>query len=492
MARSLNPEELRKPCDPKRKELREKGKRIQERLDDVVRIVSGALHKSNGGFLVLNALDLLRNIFSYDALKRAIRNREVKIEDVWEQYRLVTTMTMKPEPIPLDVKIVLIGNPEIYYLLYNLDEEYRELFKVKADFDHRIDRTEDGIDHYAAFVATKAKEEGMMPFSPEGVARVVDFGSRLAEDQEKLSTKFSDICNLLREANYWASSAGAKVVTDEHVARALRAKIMRNSRIEERMRELAAEGTLIVETSGDHAGQVNGLAVHDLGDYSFGKPSRITATVYAGKGGVLNIERETKLSGKIHEKAVLILSNYLGRRFARKAPISLAASITFEQLYGMIEGDSATCAELYALLSALSGVPVRQGIAVTGSMDQNGAVQPIGGVNEKIEGFFDLCRLRGLDGSQGVLIPARNRRNLVLKDEVVQAVREGTFRIFEIDRVEEGIDVLMGCPAGEIGAEGDYPQGTLYRKVMDRIDELREAVKGQEHEEEKGRKERAD
>jgi len=461
-------------------------------LTDFTMIKSGALHKSNGGFLVLNAPDLLRNIFSYDALKRAIRNREVKIEDVWEQYRLVTTMTMKPEPIPLDVKIVLIGNPEIYYLLYNLDEEYRELFKVKADFDHRIDRTEDGIDHYAAFVATKAKEEGMMPFSPEGVARVVDFGSRLAEDQEKLSTKFSDICNLLREANYRASSAGAKVVTDEHVSRALRAKIMRNSRIEERMRELAAEGTLIVETTGEHTGQVNGLAVYDMGDYSFGKPSRITATAYAGKGGVLNIERETKLSGKIHEKAVLILSNYLGRRFARKAPISLSASITFEQLYGMIEGDSATCAELYALLSALSGVPVRQGIAVTGSMDQNGAVQPIGGVNEKIEGFFDLCRLRGLDGSQGVLIPARNRRNLVLKDEVVQAVREGMFRILEIDRVEEGIDVLMGFPAGEIGAEGNYPRGTLYRKVMDRIDELREAVKGQEHEEEKGRKERAE
>ena len=461
-------------------------------LTDFTMIKSGTLHKANGGFLVINALDLLRNIFSYDALKRAIRNREVKIEDVWEQYRLVTTAAMKPEPIPLDVKIVLIGNPEIYYLLYNLDEEYRELFKVKADFDHRIDRTEESIDHYAAFVATKAKEEGLMPFARDGVACVVDFGSRLAEDQEKLSTKFSDISNLLREANYWATRAGAKVVTGEHVSRALRAKIMRNSRIEERMRELTAEGTLIVETSGELTGQVNGLAVYDMGDYSFGKPSRITATVYAGKGGVLNIERETKMSGKIHEKAVLILSNYLGRRFARNAPISLTASITFEQLYGMIEGDSATCAELYALLSALSGAPVRQGIAVTGSMDQNGAVQPIGGVNEKIEGFFELCRLRGLDGSQGVLIPARNRRNLVLKDEVVQAVRDGTFTILEIDRVEEGVDALMGLPAGEIGPEGEYPPGTLYRKVMDRIGELREAVKGEDREEERGKKEKAD
>ena len=461
-------------------------------LTDFTMIKSGSLHKANGGFLVINALDLLRNIFSYDALKRAIRNREVKIEDVWEQYRLVTTTAMKPEPIPLDVKIVLIGNPEIYYLLYNLDEEYRELFKVKADFDHRIARTEESLDHYAAFVATKAKEEMLMPFAREGVARVVDFGSRLAEDQEKLSTKFSDISNLLREANFWAARAGAKLVTDEHVSRALRAKILRNSRIEERMRELASEGTLIVETGGEKAGQVNGLAVHDMGDYSFGSASRITATVYAGKGGVLNIERETKLSGKIHEKAVLILSHYLGRRFARKAPISLSASITFEQLYGMIEGDSATCAELYALLSALSGVPVRQGIAVTGSMDQNGAVQPIGGGKEKIEGFFDLCRLRGLDGSQGVLIPARNRRNLVLKDEVVEAVREGTFRILVIDSVEEGVEALMGLPAGEVGPDGEYPPGSLYRRVMDRLGELREAVKGQDHGEEKGRKESAD
>jgi len=460
-------------------------------ITDFTMIKCGSLHKANGGFLVLNALDLLRNIFSYDALKRAIRNREVKIEDVWEQYRLVTTTSMKPEPIPLDVKIVLIGNPEIYYLLYNLDEEYRELFKVKADFDHRIDRTEESIDHYAAFVATKAKDEGLMPFTPEGVGRVVDFGSRLAEDQEKLSTKFSDISNLLKEADYWAKREGSKVITDDHVSRALQAKTKRNSRIEEEMRELAAQGTLIVDTAGERTGQVNGLAVYDMGDYSFGKPSRITATVYAGKGGVLNIERETKLSGKIHEKAVLILSNYLGRRFARNAPISLTASITFEQLYGIIEGDSATCAELYALLSAIAGVPVRQGIAVTGSMDQNGAVQPIGGVNEKIEGFFDLCRLRGLDGSQGVLIPARNRRNLVLKDEVVQAVREGTFRILEIDRVEEGVETLMGLPAGEMGPEGEFPPGTLYRKVMDRIGELREAVKG-EHEEEAGKKGKAE
>ena len=457
-------------------------------LTDFTMIKAGALHKANGGFLVIGAMDLLRNIFSYDALKRAVRDREVKIEDVWEQYRLVTTTAMKPGPIPLDVKIVLIGNPEIYYLLFNLDEEYRELFKVKADFDQRIDRTEENLDHYAAFIATKTQEEGLAPFDAAGVARVVDFGSRLAEDQEKLSTKFSDISNLLREANYWAEKEGAKVVSGTHVSRALRAKTVRNNRIEDRMRELTAEGTLIVETAGGKVGQANALAIHDLGDYSFGKPSRITATVYAGKGGVLNIERETKLSGKIHEKATLILSNYLGRRFAGKAPISLTASITFEQLYGMIEGDSATCAELYALVSAISDVPIRQGIAITGSMDQNGTVQPIGGVNEKIEGFFDLCRLRGFDGTQGVLIPGRNRRHLVLKEEVIQAVREGMFRIVAVDRVEDGMEELMGLPAGEIGPDGVYPQGTLYRRVAERIGELREAVKRQDENEKKEKK----
>jgi lon-related putative ATP-dependent protease len=455
---------------------------------DFTMIKGGALHKANGGFLVVAALDLLRNIFSYDALKRAVRQGEVKIEDVLEQYRLVTTSAMKPEPIPLNVKVILIGNPEIYYLLYNLDEEYRDLFKVKADFDHRIARTDESLEQYAAFVAAKTKEEGLLPFDAEGVAKVVDFGARLAEDQEKLSTKFSDISNLLREAHYWAAKENSEVIGGAHVRKALRAKTRRNSLAEDRLRELAAEGTIIVETGGERVGQVNGLAVYDLGDYSFGKPSRITATVYAGKGGVLNIERETKMSGKIHEKAVLILSNYLGRRFAAKAPITLTASLTFEQLYGAVEGDSATCAELYALLSSISGTPVRQGIAVTGSMDQNGNVQPIGGVNQKIEGFFELCRLRGLDGFQGVLIPGRNRRNLMLKEEVVEAVRAGKFRIYEIDRIEEGVEVLMGIPAGDPGEDGEYPEGSLYRKVTDRLEVLRKAVKEPEDENGKGGK----
>ena len=456
-------------------------------VTDFTMIKAGALHKANGGFLVLQALDLFRNLFSYDALKRSIRNSEVKIEDVWEQYRLVPTAMMKPEPIPLEVKVILIGNPEIYYLLYNLDEEYRELFKVKADFDNRMDRSEENVRKYSAFVATIAKEEGLLPFDPSGVGKVVEYGSRLAEHQGKLSSKFSDISNLIRESHYWAGKAGASVVSGAHVEKAMEEKIYRHSRIEDRLREVMAEGTLIVETTGEKAGQINGLALLDMGDYSFGKPSRITATVYAGKGGILNIERESKLSGKIHEKAVLILSNYLGSLYAAQRPISLTASITFEQLYGMIEGDSATCAEFYALLSAITGIPVRQGISITGSMDQGGNVQPIGGVNEKIEGFFSLCRLRGLDGSHGVVIPERNVRNLMLRKDVIEAVREGTFRIHAIGHVEEGIEILMGMPAGRRGPDGRYPDGTFHRLAEDRLAILREASRKEEERKEGGR-----
>ncbi len=454
-------------------------------ITDFTMIKAGALHKANGGFLVMQAIDLLRNYISYDSLKRAVRQKEVRIEDVMEQYRLMSTSMLKPEPIPLNVKVVLIGNPEIYYMLYNLDEDYRELFKVKADFDHRIARTEESLKHYASFVASKTQEEGLLPFDADGVAKVVDYGARLAEDHEKLSTKFSDISNLLREAHYWASREGSGVVSGAHVRKAVQAQIRRNNMIEDKMREMTSEGTVIVDTGGERTGQVNGLAVYDAGDHSFGKPSRITAVVYAGRGGVVNIERQTKMSGKIHDKAVLILSNYLGRMFAAKAPISLTASLTFEQLYGMIEGDSATCAELYALLSAISGVPIRQGIAITGSMDQSGNVQPIGGVNQKIEGFFDLCRLRGLDGNQGAIVPGRNRRNLLLKEEVVEAVRDGKFRIWSIDRIEEGIELLTGMPAGERGPDGAYPEGTFYRKVSDRLEELRRAAKGAEEGKEK-------
>jgi len=453
-------------------------------ITDFSMIKAGSLHKANGGYIVIHALDLLRNLFSYDALKRAIRNKEIKIEDIWEQYRLISTTTLKPEAIPLNVKVLLIGHPYIYYILYNYDEEFKELFKVKADFDSRMDKNPETIKKYAMFIASRCKAENLLPFDRTGVARVVEYGSRLAGHQEKLSALFGHVADILREASYWAKVMGSTVVKDLHVDKAIEERRFRHNRIEERLREAVLEDTIIVETSGEKVGQVNGLAVIDLGDYSFGKPSRITARTYIGKAGVVNIERETKMSGRIHEKAILILTNYLGSKYATKKPISLSASITFEQLYDMIEGDSATCAEFYALISSIAGIPLKQSIAVTGSMDQNGEVQPIGGVNEKIEGFFDVCKERGLDGTHGVIIPKRNLKNLMLRRDVVEAVKDGKFSIYAIERVEEGLEILTGMPAGEMLEDGSYPEGTINHLVMKRLTEISEALKEKKEEKE--------
>jgi lon-related putative ATP-dependent protease len=457
-------------------------------LTDFSLIKAGSLHKANGGYIVINALDLLRNLFAYDALKRAIRNREAKIEDVWEQYRLISTTNIRPEAIPLDIKVILIGNPYLYYLLYNVDDDYRELFKVKADFDSRMKKTDENIKMYTFFIATLCREEKLLPFDRQGVAKVIEVGSRLAEHQQKLSARFSDIADILREASYWASKSGSAVVNDGHVEKAIEERVFRTNRIEERMREMILEGTIIVNTSGEKVGQVNGLAVIDLGDYRFGKPSRITARTYAGKAGVVNIERETKMSGKIHDKAILIITHYIGSRYAIKKPISLSASITFEQLYDMVEGDSASCAELYALLSSIAGIPIRQDIAVTGSMDQTGDVQPVGGINEKIEGFFDLCRLTGLDGTQGVIIPEKNVKHLMLKKDVIEAVRDGTFALYPIRNVDEGLQIMTGREVGEPGEDGTYPEGTINALVVRRLTEIAESMekkKEKEREEER-------
>ncbi|MDA8154958.1 MAG: AAA family ATPase [Actinomycetota bacterium] len=452
-------------------------------VTDFSMIKAGALHKANGGYLIIEALDLLRNIFSYEALKRAIKNKEARIEDIWEQYRAISTAMLKPEAVPLNVKIVLIGNPQIYYLLYNLDDEYRELFKVKADFDSFMDRTPENVGKYARFVASKCNEEHLLHFDRSGVERIIEYSSRLAGQQDKITARFRDVVDLVREANFWAKSAGSNLVSGGHVEKALEQKVYRHSKISDRLRDLMMEDTLIVETAGGKVGQINGLAVMSMGDYSFGKPSRITARTYAGRAGVVNIERETKMSGRIHEKAVLIITNYLWSKYAAKKPISLSASLTFEQLYEMIEGDSASCAELYTILSSIAGAPIKQSFAVTGSMDQNGDVQPIGGVNEKIEGFFEICKLRGLDGSHGVIIPGRNIKNLMLKREVVEAVKEGKFNIYAINKVEEGIELLMGMQAGEPGPDGKYPEGTLNYLVNKRLDEIAEAVKAKKEQE---------
>jgi lon-related putative ATP-dependent protease len=444
---------------------------------DFSMIKAGALHKANGGYLIINVLDMLKNMFSYDALKRAIRNREIKLEDILEQYRMISTTTLRPEAIPLNVKVVLLGTPYLYYMMYNLDEEYRELFKVKADFDNRMGCSEGTVQTYASFVASCCKKEKLLPFDRSGVSKIVEFGSRLAGHQYKLSSRFSEIADLLRESNYWALKDSRSVVSGEHVEKAIEEKVYRTNRIEEKLQELIMEGTLIIDSEGAKVGQINGLAVLDMGDYSFGKPSRITASTYAGKAGVINIERETKMSGRIHEKAILIITHYLGNNYARKKAISFTASITFEQLYDMVEGDSATCAELYAILSSLSGIPLKQNIAITGSMDQNGDVQPIGGVNEKIEGFYELCKMRGLDGSHGVIIPKKNVHHLMLKKEVVDAVKSGNFKIYPIEKVDEGMEILTDKSFGGMQEDGTFPEDTINYSVMKRLEEITESFK---------------
>ncbi|MCX8026332.1 MAG: AAA family ATPase [Thermodesulfovibrionales bacterium] len=441
-------------------------------ITDFTMIKGGALHKANGGYLIVNILDVLKNIFSYDALKRAIKHREIKIEDAWEQYRLVSTSSLRPEGIPLNVKVILIGSVYLYYLLYNLDDEFRELFKIKADFDSTMVRDDETVKLYAAFAASCQNTEGLKPIDRDGLCLIVETGSRIANHKRRLTTRFSDLADLIREANYWANSEGSQIIRRSHIQKAIDEKIYRCNRIETKIQELIDEGTIIIETESVKVGQVNGIAVLDLGDYMFGKPSRITAQTYAGKGGVVNIERETKMSGRIHNKAVMILTSYLNSKFSVKKPANLSAHLAFEQLYDMIEGDSATCAEFYAIISSLSKVPLKQSIAVTGSMDQMGLVQPVGGINEKIEGFFAVCKHRGLDGSHGVIIPSRNIQNLMLKTEVIDAVEKGLFTIYAIDSVEDGLEILTGMVAGEMDEKGDFSDGSIYYLVKKRLEQF--------------------
>jgi len=444
---------------------------------DFTMIKAGALHRANGGYLVLNALDLLRSPFAYEGLKRALKNKKLVIEDAMEAYRMVPIYTMKPEPIPLDIKVILIGPPMIYYLLHSQDDEYGKLFKARADFDSRMVMTKDAVDAYAGFIATRCKEEGMLPFDRSGVARVVEYSARLVSDKEKLSAKFMQVADMVREASYWAAEAGADKVLREHVETAIKEQTYRSGMYEERLRQAMAEGIIKVDLEGEVAGQVNGLSVLSLGDYSFGRPSRITARVYMGRAGMVNIEREVKMSGPIHDKGVMILTGYLGDKYAQDKPLTVSASIAFEQSYEGIEGDSASSTELYALLSALSGLPIRQGIAVTGSVNQRGEVQAIGGVNEKVEGYFEVCRQHGLNGRQGVMVPDSNVRHLMLNEEVVQAVIDGKFHIWAIADIDSGIEALTGVPAGVKGPDGKYPEGTVNRLVDDRLATMAKGLK---------------
>lgn len=443
---------------------------------DFTLIKPGALHRANGGYLVLDLEELVRNPFSYESLKRALRNREIVIEDLVERLGFVATKTIQPEPIPLDVKVLLLGSPFHYYLLYTLDEDFREVFKVRADFDSRMERTPETERLYCSFLCTLSQKEGIRPFTAEAAAKVVEVGSRLAEDQTKLSTRFGDLADIVREADYWAGVDGSPRVEAAHVHKAIEKKIYRSNLIEERIQEMIRRNVLLVETEGSKVGQVNGLSVIILGDYAFGRPNRITASLGLGRAGLIDIEREARLGGPIHTKGVLILAGYLTYRFAHDKPLTLSARLVFEQSYEMVEGDSASSAELYALLSALADLPIKQGIAVTGSVNQKGDVQAIGGVNEKIEGFFHTCRLKGLTGEQGVIIPEANVQHLMLKEEVIEAVRQGKFHIWAVRTVDEGISILTGVPAGERQPDGTFPPDTVNGRVDKRLREMNKAM----------------
>ena len=432
-------------------------------------IKAGAIHRANGGYLILDCREVLLNIFSYEALKRCIRNKEVKIEDLMEQYRLIATVSLKPEPIPLRCKVILIGTPLLYYLLYELDHDFRKYFKVKADFDRLMKNTWENVQQYALFVATHCRDESLLPFAPGGVARVVEYAARQVEDKTRLSSRFIDLADLIREAAFYAKRQERDKVEAEHVALAVEAKIYRSNKLEEQIQEDLEDGTILVDTAGEVVGQVNGLSVYQLGDYAFGKPSRVTVRTFLGRSGVVNIEREAKLSGPLHDKGVMILAGFFSDRYAQDKPLALAASICFEQSYGGIDGDSASSTELYGLLSSLSGVPIRQGIAVTGSVNQRGQIQPIGGVNEKIEGFFAVCKAKGLTGEQGVIIPIQNVKSLMLKEEVIEAVRQRRFHIWAVVTVDEGIEILTGVKAGARQADGSWPPGSLNERVDRRL-----------------------
>ncbi|MEX2246668.1 MAG: ATP-binding protein [Dehalococcoidia bacterium] len=432
-------------------------------------IKPGSLHRANGGFIVFDALDLLRQPLVWDTLKRALRTRQVRLENMGEQLSIVPTASLTPEPIPLDVKVALIGTPRLFQTLQLADEDFQKLFKAKADFTIDVDRIAAHVDLYARFIAKQSIDKGMRPFDRAAVARVVEYGSRLAADQTKLSLRMREIVDLLVEADYWACDDERPSVTAAYVEKAVEQRLYRSSLIEERLREMITSGVIKVAVRGSVVGQVNGLSVHDLGDYAFGRPSRITARVSLGRGQVVNIEREVQRSGASHSKGFLILTGYLNGKFAHRQPLSFAASITFEQMYDEIDGDSASSAELYALLSAISDTPLRQDLAVTGSVNQLGEVQAIGGVNEKVEGFYAICKERRLTGSQGVIIPRDNVRNLMLKPEVVQAVAAGRFHIYAVSTIEQGIELLTSLPAGRPLRGGAYADGTLFRKVTDAL-----------------------
>ncbi|MBP6469440.1 MAG: AAA family ATPase [Chloroflexi bacterium] len=441
---------------------------------DFTLIKPGILHRANGGYLMLDARKVLLQPYAWEGLKHALRAQEIRLESLAQSISLISTVSLEPEPIPLDVKVVLMGDRELYYLLHQYDPDFAELFKVAADFEDEMVRDDASNHSYAQLIGTLARKEALRHFDKEAVALVIEHGARLAGDASKLSTHMQSVSDLLREASYWAEEAQREIVTRADVQHSLEAQLYRNGRIRERIQEAILEDTILIDTQGAVVGQINGLAVYMLGTYSFGRPSRITARVRLGKGEVIDIERQVEMGGPIHSKGVLILASFLGARYAAERPLSLTASLVFEQSYSGVDGDSASSAELYALLSALSGAPIHQSLAVTGSVNQYGQVQAIGGVNEKIEGFYDLCHASGLTGSQGVLIPAANVKHLMLRQDVVDAVSNGRFHIYPINHIDEGIELLTSIPAGELDETGTYPAESINGRVISHLDKLAE------------------
>ncbi|MDE5412301.1 ATP-binding protein [Alkalihalobacterium chitinilyticum] len=433
----------------------------------------GAFHLANGGYIILQASDLLTNPYSWNALKRMLKTGELRIENLLEDSgNSVVSAGLKPEPIPVEMKVILIGTIDIYRLLFTYDEDFKKFFKVKVDFDVEMERNDEHCMKYASFIHTYCKTQNLLHYTKEAVGRVIDYSTRLSNNQNKLTTCFHEITELLVEANYWATLEKAVSVTAIHVDKALKERKQRSNLIEEKINGSIEEGTIMIETEGEKVGQINGLSVLSTGNYTFGQPNKITARTYIGSKGIINIDRESYLSGPIHSKGLFILSGYLQGEFAKDHPLPLAASITFEQSYDMVDGDSASSTELYGILSSLADLPINQGIAVTGSVNQFGEVQPIGGVNEKIEGFYYTCKLRGLTGTQGVIIPIQNVKNLMLDEEVVTAVKDRQFSIWAIESIQEGIELLTGYEAGAYDPIHGYPEGTIYHRVELRLNEM--------------------
>jgi lon-related putative ATP-dependent protease len=459
-------------------------------VTDFTLIRAGALQRANNGYLILEALDLLRWFFSYEALKRCLKNEEIKIEDPMEMFGLITTRSLQPQPIPLNIKIILVGDPYIYQLLYIYDADFHKFFKIKAHFDWRMRKSGDHLQKFCELLAGYCREKQLMPLHKTGMARLVEYAQELAGHQQKLTLQLKEVQEVLKEANYWGRTNTHEVIFGSDVDKAIDEKTYRADLPEEKLQEFIDEGMLFIETEGRVVGQVNGLSVYALGDYSFGRPSRITATISLGKEGVLGIDRESQLSGNIHNKGVLILAGYLKSRFAQNKPLTLSASLCFEQSYGLVEGDSASLAELCTLLSALAEVPLAQNLAMTGSVSQRGEAQPIGGVNWKIEGFYKVCKARGLDGTQGVIIPKANVPELMLKKEVVDAVREGKFHVWAVGHVDEALELLTGRPAGQRLPDGTFEPDTVNDKVDQKLKQMMELarvlMKGEEERPKRG------